>query len=301
MELKNFPQELKKIVCIYHSKDLDGICSGAIVKLKYPNAIMIGYDYKEPLPQFPSFLPVIMVDVSMPIEWMKRVSERSRGEFTWIDHHISAIKDFNDSQYPYIDAVLDTSYSACELTWRHLFPDYATPKTVSLLGIYDTWRQKDEVHDWDKVVLPFQYGMRSIVQGLDISMFPAHTLFQEDWDMPDFFENTIHDGNLILNYQKSQNAIACKTGVFERSFHGIRAICLNTTVSNSQAFEGFYDEEKHDVMIVFRYTGEMWRFSLYTTKSIIDVSVLAKRHGGGGHQKAAGFTAMELQDVFSKD
>lgn len=31
--------------CFYHSKDLDGKCSGAIVKYKFPDCNMIGIDY----------------------------------------------------------------------------------------------------------------------------------------------------------------------------------------------------------------------------------------------------------------
>ena len=35
------------MICIYHKKDFDGICSAAIVKRKYPNASFIGWDYGE--------------------------------------------------------------------------------------------------------------------------------------------------------------------------------------------------------------------------------------------------------------
>ncbi len=36
------------MIGIYHSADLDGFTSGAIIKRKYPNAKMIGYDYGNP-------------------------------------------------------------------------------------------------------------------------------------------------------------------------------------------------------------------------------------------------------------
>ena len=36
--------------CFYHSKDLDGWCSGAIVKKAHPDCVMIGIDYGDSFP-----------------------------------------------------------------------------------------------------------------------------------------------------------------------------------------------------------------------------------------------------------
>ncbi len=57
--------------CVYHSRDLDGYCSGAIVKKKYPDAVLIGFDYGQGLQKLIELIPkgedTIMVDVSLPI------------------------------------------------------------------------------------------------------------------------------------------------------------------------------------------------------------------------------------------
>lgn len=84
------------MICIYHNKDLDGYCSGAIVKLKYPDCKMIGYDYGQPLELDITGEPIIMVDVSVPMTTMKKLSQLSNHQLTWIDHHASAIKDYNE-------------------------------------------------------------------------------------------------------------------------------------------------------------------------------------------------------------
>ena len=36
--------------CFYHSSDLDGHCSGAIVKARFPECEMIGINYGQPFP-----------------------------------------------------------------------------------------------------------------------------------------------------------------------------------------------------------------------------------------------------------
>lgn len=290
------------MICIYHSKDLDGYCSGAIVKRKYPDAQLIGFDYGDSysdlFDKIPQMQPIIMIDVSLTMAGMANLSAHSAFQLTWIDHHISAINEFKSFQHPdaqSITAILEDGISACEGGWKYLFPNEFTPKAVTLLGMYDTWRNKDK-ELWDDEIMPFQYGMRMICSSAET--FPQHLLhaysIQHNHDV---VTDIIHVGKHILSYQKMQNERACKSA-FEFEFDGLRAICLNNGGANSQVFESVYDESKHDVMIPFVFTGKHWTFSLYTTKENIDCSVIAKSRGGGGHKKAAGFQTKDIKEVF---
>lgn len=289
------------MICIYHSKDLDGYCSGAIVKRKYPDAKLVGYDYGQPFPLTDEELAgevVIMIDVSLPMNDMFVLGLKA-SHLIWIDHHISAINDYNNFP-PHsqggenITAVLENGISACEGGWKYLFPDEIMPTAVKLLGEYDTWRNQDKER-WDNAIMPFQYGMRMICSSPET--FPP-----ELFEMPAIVTDSpvykiIHDGQLILTYQKTQNERACRSS-FEIEFDGLRAICLNNGGANSQVFDSVYDEAKHDVMIPFVFTGKHWTFSLYTTKDEVDCSVIAKSKGGGGHKKAAGFKLDYLPENF---
>src|ERR1700761_9115337 len=150
------------MICIYHNKDLDGYCSGAIVKKKYPNIKLIGYDYGQPFPwgEIKDDERVIMIDVSLPMPDMFKLSSASNS-LVWIDHHISAINDFRaysegGGQHGII-AILENGIAACEGGWKYLFPDEEMPTAVKLLGKYDTWRNQDE-HEWNHAIMPFQYG-----------------------------------------------------------------------------------------------------------------------------------------------
>ena len=291
------------MICFYHSKDLDGYCSGAIIKHKYPDAKLIGYDYGQP---FPIDLigmgeSVIMIDVSLPMHGMNDIAELSK-DFTWIDHHASAIKDFqqfcldnkgSSGLEKYGRIVLEDGISACEGGWKYLFPNEFMPQSVILLGRYDTWRNGDK-EKWDNEIMPFQYGMRMVCSSAETfpqELLQAHSIVDEK------ILDIIHDGKNILSYQKTQNERACKS-CFEFEFEGLRAICLNNGGANSQVFESVYDESKHDIMMPFVFTGKHWTFSMYTTKDEIDCSVIAKSKGGGGHKKAAGFQVKEIQSIF---
>jgi oligoribonuclease NrnB/cAMP/cGMP phosphodiesterase (DHH superfamily) len=290
------------MICIYHSKDLDGFCSGAIVKLKYPEAKLIGYDYGQDFPwhEIPAGEPVIMIDVSLPMENMLELAKHSNFQFTWIDHHISAINDFNkfsETHENFLTPVLENGISACEGGWLHLFPIDRMPMAVRLLGEYDTWRNAEKER-WDHYVMPFQYGMRMKCQSAET--FPMEVLKQNhDEDLSFSAVNEIIVvGNAILEYQKTQNERACKSCAFETEFEGLRAVCLNNGGANSSLFDSVWNTEVHDIMIPFVFTGKYWTFSIYSTKPEIDCSVIAKRYGGGGHKQAAGFQLKELPDEF---
>lgn len=64
-------------------------------------------------------------------------------------------------------------------------------------------------------------------------------------------------------------------------------------MTNSQIFDSVYDPNKHDGMLTFAWKKGMWTVSMYGTKGI-DLSAIAKKHGGGGHKQACGFQCDEL-------
>jgi oligoribonuclease NrnB/cAMP/cGMP phosphodiesterase (DHH superfamily) len=287
------------MICIYHSRDLDGFASGAIVKRKYPEAVLIGYDYGQPFP-WDKISPeedVIMIDVSLPMEDMLKLARHIEGNFTWIDHHISAINDYNrflvedEKQHGhFLTPVLENGIAACELGWKHLFPNEEMPQGIRLLGEYDTWRNQDKIK-WDQWILPYQFGMRIICDHPD--RFP--------WDhvwTPRSVQEIRDQGVTVLEYQGQVNAGQCKNASFEFDFRGHRAICLNGGMFNSDVFKSVFDPEKHDIMMPFQFKGKFWQVSVYTTKDDVDCSAISKQMGGGGHKKAAGFQVDHIEEVF---
>ena len=309
------------MICIYHNRDLDGYTSGAIVKkwhdsLKfndYTNNIekselkLIGYDYGQPIPynQIPTGEKVIMIDVSlkMPDMYMLAKHIGSFQNFIWIDHHISAIKEYEkfmterEEHYPFLTAVLQDGIAACEVGWNYFFPDEKIPKAIQLLGEYDTWRNNDK-EKWEKEILPFQFGMRLHCNSPET--FPKelmyHSIEREERKTIDYI---INQGKTVLQYQAMINEAQCKKAAFEYDFNGYKAICLNGGGFNSDVFKTIYDESKHDIMMPFQFDGKQWTISLYTTKDDIDCSIIAKSKGGGGHKKAAGFQVKNIFSIFS--
>lgn len=279
------------MIAFYHSRDLDGWCSGAIIKLKYPDCELIGYDYGQPFPFYKCWnQEVIMVDVSLqPLR--KMIDLSSICKLTWIDHHKGAIDDYNIALQKEIinvtwkiNAVLDTKLSACELTWKYLFPNMPIPTAVTLLGRYDTFRKTEGF--WTETI-NFQYGMRLICNSPET--FPKVFLFDE-MVLYSQIEHVMKNGEIVLKYQSQVDESTAKKA-FIIDFEGHPALTVNGIQFNSQAFKSVYDPEKHDIMMMFQYEPSInqWKFSIYTEKEGIDCAAIAKKYGGGGHPKAAGF------------
>ncbi len=302
---------MTKIICLHHNKDLDGYSSGAIVKRKYPDAELIGWDYSDPIPDFEQFRgkDIVMIDITFPLEEVEKLSEIS-SSLTVIDHHISFFKQFKDrfmkndegnsaESFTNVNLLIngklhyiyEAGVAACEIGWKYFFPDKETPKAILLLGEYDTWRKQD-IERWNTMIMPFQYGMRNICSSAE--SFPEHLL--DDYTYVSC-ASILTIGTTILDYQKKQDAVACRCA-FEVEYEGLRAICLNMGGASSNVFNTVYDEAKHDIMIPFTFTGRNWKASIYTTKPNIDCSSLCKKRGGGGHRMAAGFQVNTFEEIF---
>lgn len=282
------------MICFYHSKDLDGHCSGAVVKKRYPDCKMIGIDYPDefPMDQIRGE-DIILVDYSLqPFSRMIQAANSAKS-LLWIDHHSAAIKDYEACKKAYdsvnidkIKAVVDTKFAGCELAWKTMFPDEAMPITIKMLGRYDVWDKSDPRTDL------FQLGVK-LLQTDPSKDNVWDFLFNLEENVTEF-DRLIDNGKIVQKYMNQMNADAAKTMAFEVEFEGLRFICINKG-GGSHSFDTVYNPEKHDAMLSFVYTNKKeWGVSMYATKKDIDVSVIAKKYGGGGHVGAAGCTTKEL-------
>lgn len=268
------------MLCVYHSADLDGHCSGAIVGRHFKgDCEFLGMDYGKEFDwhKLNEHDKIVMVDFSLPPDEMSKIHawslEKSWREFIWIDHHKTAIEAIDNT----IKGSREIGCAACELAWEY-FNREAIPETVRLLGRYDVWDHEDPK------VLPFQFGARLYVTA------PERNLdFWENW-FCSFPQKVLDEGITVLRYIKQDNAKYVSACAFETELKGHRCIAVNKALANSQTFDSIWDEDKYDVMLTFSRKKGFWTISLYTTKDSVDVSAIAKELGGGGHKNAAGFT-----------
>jgi nanoRNase/pAp phosphatase (c-di-AMP/oligoRNAs hydrolase) len=271
--------------CFFHKIDLDGKCSGAIVKHDFSAAKCIPFEYSDAFPwdQIEEGEDVFLVDVSLKPPDMDRLNQMCK--LVWIDHHKTAI-EATDSK---IKGLRKVGKAGCELTWEYLHQE-DMPYAIILLGRYDVWDKSDK-ELWDNKILPFQSGMKAFNTSPDNQSFWSRV-----FDNNDIVQKIIEKGVDILGYQRELHKSIMERQSFDGMFDGHKAIFCNVAGASSQLFDKFYDPAKHDLMVAYSMNkNRTWNVSLYSDK--IDVSQLAKKHGGGGHAGAAGFVAKDLSFI----
>ena len=277
-----------KTVCIYHSRDLDGWMSGAIVKAAYAGIELLGWDYGKQIPDLKDYDQIVMVDISFPREVMKSIS----GKLIWIDHHISAIKDMAESEpLPFYKGLRNEKKAACELTWEYFFVGKKMPEIVRLLGRYDCFGHKGT--DEEQKVLEFQYAARTYWKSLN-DCYDA--LFQNDDRIVGLFGEL---GKGIYKYLCTE-AEQTYANRFTIELDGYYFACVNKERFNPINFGIDYHNDKanndhcYDGFACFWYSNGKYNYSLYNDNGEVDCSVIAKNRGGGGHKGASGFITTQI-------
>ena len=303
--MENIQKKIKRLG-IYHSKDTDGHFSGAVLKYKYPDIELRGWDYRDEVPSFESmegYDEVILIDITFPFDILQELGTRTK--LTVIDHHISFKKQVDNHlqighdivtanlKYITFEYIYDDKLSACELGFKNYFG--YVPPIVELVGKYDTWRANG-TDEWDKHVLPvkyFLYGKVNKPEDIDSKWFIMDELLNA-LALADMFDI----GKSIMEYERKMDESKTNSYAFEREAYGLRALCINTNFMSSETMMTKFDSSKHDIMIGFAYNGNNWGVSLRSVGDKVDVSQIAKDRGGGGHSQSAGFQASTFDDIF---
>jgi len=292
--------------CFYHA-DMDGVMSAAIVvKALSPEPVEcheINHGRPFPWELLGLASRVFMVDFGLqPFDDMVCLADTCDAlgvEFVWIDHHATAISNYEASPVDGIMGIQRSgtkatddgepltpaeSEAGCELAWKFFYPDEPMPPIVSLIGRWDVWDHAD------KMVRPVIYGMESFE---DTS--PAGTTIQDalGWSSDDIKKNVLPRGKHVLGYLIKGYETALESRSFEVEMDGLDCIAMNTGEQGSIQFESVIG--LYDAALAFKWvpaTG--WSVGLYALRDGVDVGSVCKARGGGGHRGAGGFQTPEL-------
>ena len=303
---------------LFHSVDLDGWCSAAIVQYYYElenkkiESIQskgfknlptdyLGWNYGDPLPKWQNYEgDIIISDISFPPETMLEMVQSGKN-IIWCDHHISAIKGieefFSKKGVELPKGIRNVDFSACELTWQYFFPKSKVPRGVELLGLYDSFRHTKVLpKNEQKQVLEFQYACQAQIDSRET--FKRELLLH---DSDKFIQKYMEDGVSIYKYicMTAKEEYAKKMNI---TVDGYKFCAFNKERFNPINFEIDYHSDGYDGSLCFWYVDGMWNFSFYNDNGKVDCSVLCKKRGGGGHAGAAGMkvSGNELDTMIQK-
>lgn len=286
---------MTKIICIFHSIDQDGYTSAAIVKSRYPDAKLIGFNYGQSIPVISANHIVVICDISFPMDIMQQIADTSE-RLIWIDHHKSAIDNYNNwlnnpeyNGYNWFTHLTKTGElrAACELTWEYFYGKQYIPPAILLLGMYDSFRHKG-TPDENRVHY-FQNTANERVDSPEKAM--VYLTMQ-----PEEVEQWIKNGEQIQQVKNVEAKEKYKLGKAV-IVDGHKFIMFNTDRFNPINYGINYHKDGYDGSGSYYKdpTDGIIRVSLYNDNGKVDCSVICKKLGGGGHKGSGGFQVNEKQ------
>ena len=269
------------IICFHH-KDHDGFCSAAVVAKKYPTCdkfYPISYNNSIPWELIFPNMKVIIVDFSFKPEDLDKLLSIT-SDVIWIDHHKTAMEKTPLTSNELAGLRVDGT-AACVLCWEYFFPNQAMPLAIQYVGDRDVW-----TFQYGDLTKNFYHGLESIN---DVNK-PASEFWKELLSSPELTNSLVEKGKVIREAFDKDQLLFIKSNNFKTVFDGRVAICVNRYLNQDLVYDVVSDP--FDMIIMFYHTGKQWYYSLRS--KTIDVSEIAKKYGGGGHEGAAGIYLKEF-------
>jgi len=268
-------------LCVYHADCADGYASACVVSLKFQHNIdLYPADYND-LPPDVTGRDIYIVDFSYKQTVMRKIITAA-AHVTVIDHHKSALEELtplmNDQTlYGKASFIFDMTRSGVGLTWKHFFPKAEFPALFRYVEDYDLFifLYGETSHEIHAAITSYPYTLDAWTYLLGVD---KDLLAREGRAI---LRKTVKDVNDILQQDQRHMLIGgYKVPVVNapRFYRDVIGQRLHTETSPFSA--SYHDTPKGRV------------FSLRAaSNSAVDVSLIARVYGGGGHQAAASFTA----------
>jgi len=258
-------------LCIYHGHCADGFASAWVVRKAFLGQVDFHAGFYGDDPPDVLGRDVFLVDFSYPrmvLEAMVAVAD----SVTILDHHVTAAADLN--ALPGAITRFDLDHSGCMITWQYFFGGQPPPALLYHIEDRDLWR----------------FGIdctREILAGL--FSYPYDFDLYDYWMAdPTHLDSLVIDGAAIL--RKTRRDLDELLPQLARPMwiggHEVPAVNLPPTMASEAAGELAQGKP----FAACYWDGPIGRtFSLRSDASGWDVSLIARRYGGGGHRHAAGF------------
>lgn len=265
-----------KRLCIYHGNCLDGYGAAWAVRHALGDNIQFYKGIHQQPPPDVDGLDVYLVDFSYKKEVLEDMLNTA-ASVTILDHHISAEEDLSELlKAGKINGLFDINKSGAMLAWQWFNPGKPPPVLIKHIQDRDLWLFKLD-------------GTREINAAL--SSYPF------DFKVWDKLMSSNHDELKTLKRDGEAIERKLQKDIKELIASGVRRMIIaGYDVPVLNASSAYVSDAGHIMSIGEAFAACYWdhpdgrSFSLRSGKDGIDVAEVAKKYGGGGHKKAAGFT-----------
>jgi oligoribonuclease NrnB/cAMP/cGMP phosphodiesterase (DHH superfamily) len=268
-----------KPIIIYHANCPDGFGAAWSFWKKYgEDADYHAAIHGEPPPEVTD-REVYIIDFSYSREITETLAQSAK-KIVILDHHKTAKENLDG--LPYFE--YDVTHSGAYLAWRYLFGEQNVPKLILAIEDRDLWNWK--ISD-SKLLLTVLDSHPYDFQAWD------ELSSKMELDSPEYL-NVLMEGVAISRYSSAVIKQILKTA------HTLKILGQDIPAVNSPYFQsemGATLSLGQPYACVYTWDGDHYRFSLRSDSNGLDVAEIAKRFGGGGHAKAAGFRVSSLGEL----
>lgn len=243
--------------------------------------------YGAPPPAVYGSQGIYIVDFSYPRKVLENLLPLVKS-LTILDHHKTAEADLKD--FP--NAIFDMNRSGAVITWQ-FFSDKPVPLLLRYIQANDLWRHtsmqntqamiryirtvRRDFNAWDEMAATIETSFHEVMpKALAIEQY-----FQTQ-------KNYIADAAHFINFGGEVVPVVNSNYVF------CSEVCNTLCERHQTAFAMSWFADKEGKAIVSLRSTEI-KIHDSVLHPCYDVSALAKKYGGGGHEKAAGFS-MKMEE-----
>lgn len=226
---------------------------------------------------------VVILDFSFDNKTTKKMIEKAANLLV-IDHHKSAMVELHDIS----NTIFDMTKSGATMAWEWFHPGKEAPKFIQYITDRDLWK-------WE---LPYSKEFSAA-----FDMVPYEFEEFEKFEDDSVFDDAVKRGSFILAYSKTVIKKVCDKAV-ARKLAGHDVMVVNSSHWMSEIGARLAPDCDFALIWYYDHAVKLIKVSLRAFHDNIDVSEIAKKFGGGGHKKAAGFTLegkMVIEDIFDKE
>lgn len=270
---------------LYHAGCWDGFCAAWLAHKAFPDAQFVPVQYGQEPPDVTG-RDVWILDFSYKRPVLLAMKEKAK-DILVADHHKTAQADLEGLDW----CIFDMEKSGARLTWELLWDNKLLPAAwledrPSLCNLIAPWLvDYTEDRDLWRWSLPSSKAVNAALRTFPLEFALWDRLAKKHAD------ELVQEGNAIIRYQ--QKLIESHVNhAYETDISGHKVLCVNCTCADltSEVAGELAKDRPFGVCWFEAEEGNMRVFSLRSRDGGIDVSEIAKAHGGGGHARAAGFS-----------
>lgn len=277
--------ESKDVVVLYHGMCLDGFTAAWVAWLKFGEQAEYRYmlhtgknnlDYR--------YKTIFILDFSLSQEELLQLQRKNR--VITLDHHKSALKLQGMK-----DVHLDMHRSGAGMSWDYFFggpenSDIKRPYLVDVVEDTDLW----------KFTVPHSKEVHALIS-IEEKTF-------EKWSDLDMYleqnkEEAIKRGTDMYNYKNSMIQERYMNSYSYTNIDGFIVPCVNSSIWQSEIGNLLSQGEPFAAVWYALKDGRI-KVSLRSEKGSVDVSKVAEKFGGGGHENASSFVMEQMPKLFKE-